>query len=74
MESQAPRHRVEEAGIGRLDGDDVRELIRKSDAGDLDNNGTARHTLILKKKRSRMPTLSLVFPMMTRMRKMTDMK
>lgn len=52
----------------------MRELIRKSDAGDLDNNGTARHTLILKKKRSRMPTLSLVFPMMTRMRKMTDMK
>lgn len=34
VEAQTPRHRVEEAGIGRLDGDDVRELVRLSDVGD----------------------------------------
>lgn len=74
VEAQAPRHRVEEAGIGRLDGDDVRELVRLSERGRPSSQGAWGHTLTLKKKRSRMPGLSLVFPMMTRMRKMTDMK
>ena len=37
VESQTPRHRVEETGIGRLDGDDVRELVRLSDEGDPNN-------------------------------------